>query len=361
MAFADSVKYHRHMVFRESPMENYRGRHEIEAALAQQKLHHQFRYDDQGRLIEVSRRIGDVVTENGGSFEGFFWWAPIVRITYGEGTETRSFHDVSGQRIAAHGNVWRMAFTLDAQGRRTALKYYDQAGAEVDGAWGIHAYEWTYPEPGVVIESRRNVKGESVTLRPNFLFHRVRMEFGHDDLLDFMRNIDEQGNLATSPTGASIDRITYDPWNNFVRWQVYDADERPRNGNAPLVAMGEHIYDGEGYARYLRGFGEKGEDRALNGLRGPLNLAYDRFGNIAAQRELDAKGELLDESRLEYSEDGTRLLWIRHFDAAGQPMERDGVAAIRMNYDDAGRRTAPTRFDLNMQPMTEAPRPARGW
>lgn len=359
MAQADSFKYYRHMVFRESPVENLRGRHEIDAKTAEQTLHNRFRYDDQGRLIEVRRAVGDKVTRNAGSFEGFFWWAPQVRIEYAPGRETRSFHNELGERIAAHGAVWSMVFTLDAQGRRSRLDYYDKDGKPVDGYWGIQNYRWEHPEPGVVVETRHKLGGDSAPMRPNFLFHKVRMEFGHDDLLDLVFNIDEQGQLVANPSGAAVDRIVYDPWLNFTRWQVYDKERKPRNGNAPMVAIGEWVHDHLGQARMLRGFGELGEDRAMDGQDGPLTLEFDERGNVVRQQSRNMKGELLNEARLSYSVDGSRLDWVRYFDGQGRPAsppglppEMAGMVAQQLNYDARGLRSGPpTRFGADGKPL----------
>jgi hypothetical protein len=51
------------------------------------------------------------------------------------------------------------------------------------------------------------------------------------------------------------------------------------------VAIGEHVYDGLGQAHMLRGFGEQGEDRALDGLDGPFTYEYDALGNLTRQQE----------------------------------------------------------------------------
>ena len=233
-ACADSFKHFRHLLFRESPMEPLRGRHEISAEQAKTTLHHRFRYDNQGRLIEVNRAMGDQPTSNVGSFAGFFWWAPQLRIEYAPGKEIRSFHNEAGERMAAHGAVWRMEFALDAQGRHTSLHYFDKDGQPVEGAWGVHRYAWDYPEPGVVIETRHKLNGEPAAMRPDFPFQRVRLEFGSDDLLDAVLNIDAQGQLVAAPGGAAVDRLYYDPWLNMVRWQVFDAEQRPKNGNGPM-------------------------------------------------------------------------------------------------------------------------------
>jgi len=43
-ASADTLKYYRHLVFRESPVEDYEGRYEIDADVAKRSLHFRFRY-----------------------------------------------------------------------------------------------------------------------------------------------------------------------------------------------------------------------------------------------------------------------------------------------------------------------------
>lgn len=363
--YADTLQYYRHMVFRESPMENLRGRHEVNAEQAKTSLHHRFRLDEKGRTIEVSRMVGDKLTRNIGSFEGFFWWAPQVRIEYTADREIRSFYNEAGERIAAHGPVWRMEFKLDAQGRRSSLHYFDKNDKAVDGYWGIHRYEWTYPEPGVVIENRYKQNGEPAPLRPDFLFQRVRMEFGHDDLLDMMLNIDANGKLVATNSGSAVDRIVYDPWLNFVRWQVYDTERRPRNGNAPMLAIGEHVYDGLGQARMLRGFGEQGEDRALADMEGPMTFEYDERGNQTRQQSRNMKGELLHEARLSYSADGTRLDWVRYFDGKGRPAmppglppDFAGMVAQQLQYDARGLRTQAIRYNAEGKPLAPPPAPA---
>lgn len=357
-AQADTLKYYRHLVFRESPVEDFKGRQEIDAGAAKALLHHRFRFDEQGRVTEIVRAVGERLTRNEGSFSGFLWWAPAVRIEYAPGKEIRSFYNEAGDRIAAHGAVWRMEFSLDAQGRRSALNYFGKDGQPVDGAWGIQRYEWERPAPGVIIEARFNRRGESAPVRPDFLFHRVRLEFGHEDLLDFIVHVDAKGDIADSPTGAAVDRISYDPWGNFQRWQVYNRQRQPHNGNAPDVAMGEHVHDGLGQARLLRGFGPQGEERAMAGLQGPMRFEYDEHGNLLRQQLLNMNGELVQESRLAYSADGSRLLMVRYLDAQGRPTSPAGLppalaglVAQQFQYDDRGLRKGVQNLGVDQKPL----------
>jgi len=357
-AWADSVQYHRHLVLRESPVEDLRGRYEISAEQAKSTLHHRMARDDQGRLTEVSRAVGDRLTRNEGSFSGFLWWAPQMRIEYPPGREIRSFYNEAGDRIAAHGGVWRMEFSLDERGRRRALQYFGEDGQPVDDAWGIQRYAWEHPSSGVVIETRFNRKGDPAPLRPDFLFHRVRLEFGRDDLLDAMVHIDAQGQITGSPSGAAVEGLSYDPWGNFQRWQIYDTQRRPINGNAAGVALGEHVPDGLGQVRLMRGFGPQGEERALAGLEGPIGFEYDPRGNLARQRLLAQDGSLREEAVFDYSEDGSRLLMQRFLDAQGRPTSPAGLppalagmVAQRFEYDARGLRKGVQHLGADMKPL----------
>lgn len=347
---AETIKYYRNMVFRESPVEDLRGRQEIDAATAKDVIHFRFHYDDQNRLVEVSRRVGDTLTENPGSFPGFFWWAPKVEIDYSAGKETRWFSNVAGERTAAHGNVFRMEFTLDAQGRRSRLNYFDQDGKPVDGEWGSHEYRWRYPAAGVIVEDRVNVAGAPAPMRDNLLFHTIRMEFGNDDLLDFVFNIDANGDLVENPTGAAVDRIVYDLNGNFIRWQVYDQARRPRNGNSPLVAMGEYTYDQHGNSLMLRGYGEQGEDRLFS-WGGNQPFAYDERGNITSIATVGLDGKLLREERIEYSSDGSRMEWIKYFDGSGKPDPSARYFALKLMYDAKGLRLGAKPYDAELKPV----------
>lgn len=350
-ASAETIKYYRNLVFRESPIEDYRGRHEIDADTAKKLIHFRFHYDDQDRLIEVSRRVGDTLTESDGSFPGFFWWAPRVKIEYAGGKETRWFTDVAGERTATHGKVFRMEFSLDEQGRRSRLNYFGQDGKPVDCEWGIHEYRWTHPSAGVVIEERSNLAGASATMRSNLLFHKVRLEFGSDELLDFVFNIDAKGELVDNPHGAAVDRIVYDLNHNFIRWQVYDQARRPKNGNDPKVFMGEYTYDANGNSLMLRGYGEQGENRGFSWSGGMERFLYDERGNLTSIGRMDLDGKLLREERLEYSADGTRVEWIKFLDGLGQPDPEAQYFALNIHYDAKGRREYAKPYNADMKPV----------
>lgn len=349
-AQAATTEYYRHLIFRESPYENIRGNYPIKKAEADQSMHFRLVRDDQGRLIEVSQRIGDKLVSATGSWEGFFWFAPMLKIQYQEGQEIRQFYGVQGKQIAAHGQVYEQRFQLDKNGKRQSLSFFDKDGKPVDSEWAIQRYEWQAQADGSVIENRYNLKNEVQTLRPEFHFQRVRMVFGNDDLLDFVFNIDESGALVENETGAAVDRIVYDHNENFVRWQVYNKNRQLINGNDPGVAIGEHLYDTLGNKIGLRGFDTDGSDRALYG--GNFTSEYNHFGNIIRASVADQNGKLLQDVRFTYSPDGLRRLDVKFIDDKSQLVNGpDGFALAEYVYDENLRQTGVKRFDAQRQEL----------
>jgi hypothetical protein len=124
LAQADSFKHFRHMVFRESPVEDLRGRYEISPEGARTTLHHRFRYDDQGRLTEVRRAVGDTVDPQPRQLRGLLLVgaAGAHRVRTGQGDPQLSTTR-PGDRIAAHGHSLAHGVHAGCAGpsQRTAL------------------------------------------------------------------------------------------------------------------------------------------------------------------------------------------------------------------------------------------------
>ncbi|MBU2428498.1 MAG: hypothetical protein KKA56_16595 [Gammaproteobacteria bacterium] len=344
-----TVEFYRHLVFRESPVENIRGSNPLTEKDRHHNLHFKFVRDSLGRITEVSQMLGDHVVSANGGWEGFFWFAPTLKISYQPNKEIRTFYNLAGEQVAAHGQVYQAEFTLDAAGQRQSLEFFNQAGQPVSSEWGIAKYQWQHGKPGTVTEQRFNLAGAPVSMRPDLLFHQVRLEFGNDDLLDFVYHIDAQGNLVNNPTGAAVDRIVYDLNDNFIRWQVYNQQLQPVNGNAPQVAIGEHLYDEQGNKIALRGFSTDGSDKALAGMASLTTNQYDHFGNLEKIREFNAEKQLIAEIQFSYSADGRRREWTHFYDGKGQLAGNRGPAVVQYLYDSKGQHIGQKLFDAKMQ------------
>ena len=315
--FAQKTEYFRHLVFRESPVSDMRGIYPLTKEKAQNETHYRFVYDEEERLVEVSHRIGDFIINYNDNWDSFIWFSPKVTIEYAANKETRYYFNRLDEQIEAHGKMYKAEYELDDDGKRTSVNFFDKDGQPSENAWGIHRYQWTYEGNGNVLEERFNLTGEPKTIRPDFTFYKVRLEFGDDDLLDFIYHLDEDGNLVNNSMKAAMDRIVYDNEGNFSRWMVFDKDKKPVEGNAPEFAIGEHLYDARGNEVEMRGFDVVGRNKAMpNGVARVLN-SYDKYNNQVEVKVLDIEDNLLQHVKRAYSEDGRRIEWMRFYDSDG--------------------------------------------
>ncbi|MBD8524253.1 hypothetical protein [Pseudomarimonas arenosa] len=351
LAQAETVELYRHLVFRESPYAPIRGIHPLTKHAAQQAAHYRFVYDDQGRLTEVSHRLGDRIIGHNGNWDNFIWFAPKVRIEYSANQEIHHYYSIDDTPAAAHGKVLKAAYQLGAGGQRTALQFFDAEGQPVESEWGIQRYQWQSDSQGRIIEQRFNLANEQVRIRPEFEFFEVRLTYDRDGLLSFMHHYGKDGQPTNNSSGAGIDRIVYDLNGNFVRWQVYDKDGNAVEGNEPMVHQGEDLYDGLGNKIGLRGFDRHGKRIAFSDGSYEIRTVYDRFGNQSEFRILAEDGSLAGHLRHEYSADGLQRQWIKSFDQEGRLSPSPalgGAAALQFVYE-SGARTPSGRRLLNAE------------
>lgn len=349
--FAQKTTYYRHLIFRETPFSDTRGNHPIDKETAQKETHYRFVYDHQDRLIEVSHRLGDFIINNNDNWDSFIWFSAKMTIEYKGNQEIRHYYNRLNEKIEAHGKMYKAVFDLDENGKRKAVKFYDKDNKPSENAWGIHEYQWTDLGEGKILEKRFDLKGEPKTIRPNFTFYTVRLEYGDDDLLDFVYHLDDDGTIINNVMKAGLDRIVYDQEENFSRWMVFDKDLKPVNGNAPDFAIGEHLYDAKGNKVELRGFGVYGKKRAMpSGVARVLNT-YDKYNNQIEVKALDIEDKLLQRVQRQYSKDGKRIEWIRYVDADGNLKKPQGAnfAAIEYKYAEDGSISRMKQYDENLK------------
>lgn len=332
-------EYYRHLVFRESPVSYHRGIHPISEDERNRIAHYRFSYNDKGELIEISHRIGDELISENGNWDSFTWWAPKITIKYNASEEIVSFFDHFDQPTNAFGKIAKAIYSLDDKGRRIGLKFLDMNGKLAENHWNVHRYEWSYPEPGIIIEKRYNLKNEPAFLRPNLTFETVKLVYGDDDLLDFMYHIDQNGKLKNNSLGAAIDRIVYDHNDNFIRWMVFDADTQLVEGNAPQLALGEHLYDEFGNKVGLRGYDVHMKVKAFPSGFALESRKYDTFGNLISEKYTDMEGKRIVHGVYTYSESGKHILTTSFIDDEGN-LENHyhwGWAKEVLEYDSGGR------------------------
>lgn len=345
-------EYFRHLMFRESPYAPYKGIYPIEAHQAHDIAHYRFDYDKKGRVISISHRIGDQIISDNGNWDTFIWFAPKVTIEYLKNQEIHRYFGVLNQPIEAHGNVYTARYQLK-DGQRVSLSFSDQKDKPSQNAWGAHKYTWSIDENGWVVEKRFSLENEMVSIRPQFGFYETRLQYDDEGKLMYMYNYGLEGKPSNNETGAGIDRIYYDQNGNFQRWQVFDKDKNPVEGNRPMVHVGEHLYDELGNKVAMRGFDITGSPTMFSWGHSKVINQYDKFGNQSSVISYGKDGKFLAHAKIEYSEDGLNRRWVKFVDDKEKLVnapQLGGAAAIEFQYKDGERIAAERiRYDAQMK------------
>lgn len=350
------------LAFRESPYADFLGVGPVSPIVAARHNHFRFTYDGEGRPVEIAFRLGSRLRPPNDS-ANYFFPSSVVRIDYPVGHEVRRFFDERDRPVAVRGGVYREVFDLDAQGRRTALRFVDRQGRPVENDWGIASYGWHAEADGSVTEWRKGLDGAPVAMRPHLAFGVLRLRYDASGLLSVMQNLNRRGALLENETGVAQDRLDYSPGGRVEGWSVLDAKGYLQRGNHPNVARGFLSYDDRGLESGIRYEDESGRPirSALGWGRGVT--VWDEFGNWRSRRFFDEHGAPMVVAELgyhgyayEWDETGLRRIALRLFDLEGHPVlhAQRGFAAALSEYDERGRRIAERYVDAEGHPVERA-------
>lgn len=344
------VDYYATLAFRESPYAAHRGLHRLSAEEASRINHYRFEYDRQGRIQQISFRLGDTLRAANHT-ANYFWYASVENYRYQRDAQGRplqivSYADQHGRATKVHGEVYQSRYVLDDSGRRLSLSYHDEAGRPTESRWSIASYAWTHQDDGSVWEQRRGLDGEPVSLRPGFPFQRVRLSYAANGLTMLMQQIDEQGRVIGSDSGFAQDRFTYTPYGELARYEVLDAQGKPGPSNMTGIASGLQTFTERGYEHIASYLDAAGQPAYNDNGWWRSERRYDAHGNLLLNAFADRDGRRANnpntgyaELRLDWHDDGLRRRQLGYFDAQGQPVEHRnrGMHAVHYRYDPARR------------------------
>ncbi len=349
------VEFFAHMPFRETAFADLRGIYSITKQRSEIYKHYRFVYDEKGRPVEVSFRMREAIIPLNIS-RNAVTFVPLTRIEYTEGREIRTFFDRFMNPTTSNG-AFKEVFSLDGDGQRQTLYFFDADGERVASDWGIYRYEWSTDKRGTVTENRFDREGNSMPIRPHFFFYCLKLHYDQRGLLALMENYGERcERLTLNGQNGAQDKIQYNARGGAYAWNVYNENEERSVGNGPMVARGIMERDEMGHT--IREYYEDTDGNLMTNAYGwtDTHATFDEFGNMISRFNHDRSGARANNPDLgysgyvmEYDPSGVNRIKLTYFDAAGHATihAKRGYHSAKSEYDDDGNRTRVTYLDVN--------------
>jgi len=223
-----------------SPYFDYEGRYKIPAQLAKGVNHFCFTYKN-NKLVSI-QEIGT----------HYSWLihpllligANKIEYSYSAGKRIAKYYDANGKPTPNYKGIYVEETLYNKNGRKTGLKYFDYKGKPMQGIWNISEYHWQYND-SLVIETRKDLQGDSVDVSPYFPFRISGFEIDPVKHTVVQYNLDKNLHVINSSQGIAYYRDKENDRKDQLFWDYYDAKGmkiHPYGYN-----KGENIFDKNGY------------------------------------------------------------------------------------------------------------------
>ncbi len=353
-------EYYAVLPFWESPYLPFKGACPITKEKALKRIHLQLDYDTENRVVFSHVKMGEHYKD----FEGFFGHlyinAPLTKVSYDAKKEVHSFFDRFGNQISVMGNVYRKIYQKDDYGRNTRLTFEDKNGDPAEDLFGNRVYDWQHEKDGSIIETRKNRTGALTALRGDFQLMRTRMMFGQGGYFSLLQNIDDNGNIIPTESGATTLNYYYDTLGRFSRWEVYDASGKATSGPSHTAGEQNTFYDYD--LKDIIFFDDQGLPAVHWSGAERWHFETDTFGNRTsltyqnnAQKPMHANNGFA-QIRFHWSKDGRFLLAQEYYDEEGNKTRHKalGIHSIVYFRDERGLITAIKYEDEKGNPQSRA-------
>ncbi len=306
---AQTTKYYNHLVFRETPYSKTEGRIQLTEDESKKTNHFKLSYDKSNRLIliEYLYKNNLIDLNRSGLLDGKRALASKTKIEYIGNEEVRTFFNVEDESTTNEMRVFKEVYSYNKKEKRVSLKFYDKNDKPINNSWNIFEYTWKHVNNNSVLETRKDVNGVNVTMRPYYKFHSVLYKFNDKGLLLSMNNVDKRLKLINDETGIAIDKAAYDKNNNLINFKFLNAENKPTIGSFMGTAGGFATYDDNGNCLKY----------AKVGLDG--NYKVDKRNNIAYSKyKFDSIGNLIERS---------------NYDINNKILKSRGVTNVKYIYD----------------------------
>ncbi|WP_420573478.1 S41 family peptidase [Kordia sp.] len=296
MAQSVTSKYYKHLIFRETPYSKTEGRIQLTKNESKNTNHFKLDYDVSNRLILIEYLYKDNLIElnRSGILDGKRALASKTKIEYKTNLEIRTFYDVENKATTNGMGVYKEVYSYDKKGKRISLKFYDKNDEPINNSWGIFQYKWKHIDNKSILETRRNIGGINVSMRPYYKFYNVLYKFNDNGILLSMNNVDEKLKLINDESGIATDKAVYDEYHNLVSFKFYNAENKPVIGSFLGTAGGFVTYDDSGnclkYATIDLDGNFKVDKRSNSAYS---KYKFDRSGNLIERSNYDINNKIL--------------------------------------------------------------------
>lgn len=289
-----NYKYFKHLVFRETPYAQTKGRIPISEERAKNENHYRLTYNAENKLHKIEYRFGDklIRLSRSGMLDGNRNLASKTIITYEDNKEIRTFYDLDSKQSNNLMKTYKEVYTLNNEGKRINLKHYNKNDQLENNLWKISEYIWTHNNENEVVEHRKNTEGTSAYMRPYYLFLNTIYNYTDEGILISIKNIDTDNNLVEEDTGVAMDAPKYDKDFNLISYNFYDSNNKLVVGTFLGSAGGKVDYDENGNVLEYRTTGLDGEPMMDKRPYVYRRFVYDKYGNMVERVFYDLQNEV---------------------------------------------------------------------
>ena len=330
----DITKYYNHLIFRETPYSKTQGRIQLTEEESKNTNHFKLSYDTSNRLILIEYLYKNNLIElnRSGLLDGKRALAPKTKIEYIGDEEVRTFYNLEGKSTTNGMGVFKEVYSYTKKGKRISLKFYDKNDKPINNSWKVSEYKWKHIDNNSVLETRKDVSGTNVTMRPYYKFHNVLYKFNDNGILISMNNVDEKLNLINDETGIAIDKAIYDEKNNLVSFKFFNAENKPVIGSFLGTAGGFATYDKKGNCLKYATIDLDGNYMLSKRSNDAYSsYKFDAVGNLIARCSFDTNSKLLERrgvTRVKYiynQDNPVELLKTEYHHTVGNKITKDSI------------------------------------
>lgn len=313
------VEYYRLLQFSETPYDIEKGIHSLTADQAKTVNAYKFTYNDKGQLLSVE------YVRNNVPLDYSSMGAAKIEYTYnGSNIQTKRYYNSKNEQIENQG-VYAAEYSLNNDGVRVGMMYYDKDGKMIENRNKVHSWTWSILPDGMVKENRYNLKGEEVVMNPFCPFYELRFTYNEKGYVTRMANYmaDTLYNCTAENCGdIGVSYFTFTPneKGDVEKFEVFNVTGQMSN-----------LY--WGWSKRISKFDENGYVTETT--------FYDQDNEVVG-------GKMVPTTRNKYDEHGA-LVETGSYDKDGNLINNpeNGIAITQYRYDDSGNRVETLNFDMN--------------